>query len=98
MPRVARAVFSGVAHHITQRGNRREDVFYTDEDRQAYLDWLKEYSQNHRLEILAYCLMTNLIHLVGVPRTEEGLQAVLKLCSANIFHPRICGAQSTGFW
>ena len=37
MPRVARAVFSGVAHHITQRGNRREDVFYTDEDRQAYL-------------------------------------------------------------
>ncbi len=78
MPRVARAVFSGVAHHITQRGNRREDVFYTDEDRQAYLDWLKEYSQKNRLEILAYCLMTNHIHLVGVPRTEEGLQAVLK--------------------
>ena len=78
MPRVARAVFSGVAHHITQRGNRREDVFYTDEDRQAYLDWLKEYSQKNRLEILAYCLMTNHIHLVGVPRTEDGLQAVLK--------------------
>ena len=37
MPRVAQAVFSSVAHHITQRGNRREDVFYTDEDRQAYL-------------------------------------------------------------
>ena len=78
MPRVARAVFSGVAHHITQRGNRRKDVFYTDEDRQAYLDWLKEYSQKNRLEILAYCLMTNHIHLAGVPRTEEGLQAVLK--------------------
>ena len=67
-----------MAHHITQRGNRREDVFYTDEDRQAYLDWLKEYSQKNRLEILAYCLMTNHIHLVGVLRTKEGLQAELK--------------------
>ena len=78
MPRVARTVFSGVPHHITQRGNRCEDVFYSNEDRQVYLSWLKEYSQKHKLDIIAYCLMANHIHLIVVPRTEDALQAVLK--------------------
>jgi putative transposase len=46
MPRLARNVFRGVPHHITQRGNRREGVFFTYDDRHAYLNWLKEYSKN----------------------------------------------------
>ncbi len=78
MPRQARTVFAGVPHHITQRGNRREDVFYTDEDREIYLEWLKEYCSKHKVEILAYCLMSNHIHLVALPKTEDGLQSVLK--------------------
>ena len=78
MPRLARNVFPGVPHHITQRGNRREDVFFTDDDRHAYLNWLKEYSQQHQVDILANCLMTNHIHLVVVPNTEEGLNRMLK--------------------
>jgi len=43
MPKQARAVFVGVPHHITQIGNCREDVFFTNEDRDVYLRWLKEY-------------------------------------------------------
>lgn len=78
MPRLARTVFANVPHHITQRGNRREDVFFTDEDYQTYLDWLQHYSQKHQLDILAYCLVTNHIHLVVVPRNENSLQQVLK--------------------
>ena len=78
MPRLSRTVFAGVPHHITQRGNRREDIFFTDEDRQAYLMWLKEYSEQHDVEILAYCLMTNHIHLVAIPANENGLQRMLK--------------------
>ena len=78
MPRLARTVFAGVPHHITQRGNRREDVFFTDDDRAAYLSWLLEYSEKHQVEILAYCLMTNHIHLVAVPSSDDGLQKVLK--------------------
>ena len=78
MPRLARTVIAEVPHHITQRGNRREDVFFADEDYQAYLEWLQYYSQQHHLEILAYCLMTNHIHLVAVPNTENSLQQVLK--------------------
>lgn len=78
MPRLARTVFAGVPHYITQRGNRREDVFYTDEDREIYLEWLKTYCDLHKVEILAYCLMPNQIHFVALPKTETGLQLVLK--------------------
>jgi len=39
MPRLARSVFPDIPHHITQRGNRREDVFFTGEDRLVYLEW-----------------------------------------------------------
>ena len=78
MPRQARTVFAGVPHHVTQRGNRREDVFFDDEDRVTYLDWLQQYSELHKVEILAYCLMTNHIHLIALPETEAGLQSMLK--------------------
>ena len=78
MPRLARSVFAGIHHHITQRGNRRGDVFFTDEDRHAYLSWLKEYSHKNQIDILAYCLMTNHIHLVAVPKSDTGLQQTLK--------------------
>ncbi len=78
MPRLARTVFAGVPHHITQRGNRREDVFFSDEDRHAYLAWLKDYAERHDADILAYCLMTNHVHLVVVPASEDGPHQVLK--------------------
>ncbi len=78
MPRLPRAVFAGFPHHITQRGNRREPVFFDDEDRLLYLAWLKEYSDQHQVEVLAYCLMTNHIHLIAVPATSDGLHLALK--------------------
>ncbi len=78
MPRQARVVFPNIPHHIIQRGNRREDVFFSDNDRKQYLEWLKEYCKEQKVEILAYCLMTNHIHLLAVPSTEDGLQRVLK--------------------
>ena len=78
MPRLARPVFSGVPHHITQRGNRRENVFFSDADREAYLEWLAQYGAKHGVEVLAYCLMTNHIHVVAVPEQEDGLERVFR--------------------
>ncbi len=78
MPRVARSVFAGVPHHVTQRGNRRENVFFSDEDRRVYLAWLGDYCQKHSVEILAYCLMPNHVHLVLVPERDDGLERALK--------------------
>jgi len=78
MSRLARIVFAGVPHHITQRRDRREDGFYVEEDYQTYLEWLSYYSRQHRLEVLAYCLMTNHIHLVVAASNENSFQQVLK--------------------
>ncbi len=78
MPRLARTVFAHLPHHITQRGNRREDVFFDDEDRETYLQWLGEYAAKFKVEVAGYCLMSNHIHLILIPSTEDGLQKVLK--------------------
>ena len=51
MPRLARTVCARVPHHITQRGNRRETVFFTDDDRQAYLGWLQYVARMERSAI-----------------------------------------------
>jgi putative transposase len=67
-----------VPYHVTQRGNRRERVFFDDSDRQAYLNFLGHYSERHSLEVLAYCLMDNHVHLVVVPATVASLRRALK--------------------
>jgi putative transposase len=78
MPRLARRVFAGLPHHVVQRGNRREDVFFCDADRSTYLDWMRQYCDEARVRILAYCLMTNHVHLVAVPMSDEGLEMALR--------------------
>jgi putative transposase len=78
MPRVARVVFPGVPHHVTQRGNRRGAVFFNDADCLAYLCRLRERASRHGIEVLAYCLMPNHVHLVVVPRHSDGLHRALK--------------------
>ena len=78
MPRLARIVSLGVPHHVTQRGNRREDVFFTDEDRVAYLEWMRESCARHRVAVLAYCLMTNHIHVIVVPPRHNALENVFR--------------------
>ncbi len=78
MPRQARSVFANIPHHVTQRGNRQSDVFFSNADKDYYLKLLKRYAQDHEVEVLAYCLMTNHIHLILMPSTDDGLQKVLK--------------------
>lgn len=78
MSRLARIVVPGFPHHVTQRGNRRADVFETDGDREAYLRFLKRYADRRGLAVWAYCLMTNHIHLVAVPAQEQSLALALR--------------------
>ena len=73
MPRHSRIVIPDVAYHITQRGNYRQKVFYKKEDYLQYCDWLNEYAKKYHLELLAYCLMPNHIHVIATPSTEESL-------------------------
>jgi putative transposase len=73
MPRIARIVLPGMPHHVVQRGNNRQDVFFVDDDRRAYLELLAEQSKRHGLGLLAYCLMSNHVHLIVVPRSGASL-------------------------
>ncbi|MBN1362923.1 MAG: transposase [Sedimentisphaerales bacterium] len=73
MARIARTVVAGCAHHLTQWGNNREDVFFDDDDRRVYLEMLSEQADRYGLVIEGYCLMSNHVHLVAVPQTEEAL-------------------------
>ena len=59
MPRIARAVATVFPHHVVQRGNNRERVFFEKEDRENYLSLVKKYSEKWNSPILAYCLMSN---------------------------------------
>lgn len=78
MSRKSRIVIAGNPHHITQRGNRRQVVFFTDDDRGLYLDLLRFYTKKHGVYVLAYCLMTNHVHHVLIPEAKDGLANVLK--------------------
>ena len=77
MPRSARLVLPGQIHHVTQRGVRSQEIFWTDDDRLLYLDLLKYESKRQRVKILAYCLMTNHVHFLMVPEEALGLARVI---------------------
>ena len=77
MPRTGRIAIVDVPHHITQRGNNRQDVFFVDDDRHVYLSILKEQAEKYTLEILGWCLMTNHIHIIASPKTPESLAKAL---------------------
>ena len=78
MPRTARVVIPGCVHHVTQRGNNRQDVFFVDADRQMFLQYLREAAERFALRVEGYCLMTNHIHLVVTPQREDSLAGALK--------------------
>ncbi len=73
MPREARIVIPELPHHIIQRGNRNQRVFFTSLDKKYYLDILTYYCQKERVEIWCYCLMDNHVHLIAVPPTTSSL-------------------------
>lgn len=73
MARIARVVVPGCPHHITQRGNRRQQTFFCDDDYLAYLDLMAEWCRKLQVVIWAWCLMPNHVHLIAVPQSEEGL-------------------------
>jgi len=77
MARLARIVVPGVAHHVIQRGNRRQEVFFEDTDYGAYLDLISTSCASARVKCLAWCLMPNHVHLILVPHDEDGLRAAL---------------------
>lgn len=77
MPRIARVVAVGAPHHVTQRGNNRQQVFFSQADRRIYLALLRAQAERYKLDILGYCLMSNHVHLVVIPNRGNSLAKAL---------------------
>lgn len=77
MPRIARVIAPGIPHHITQRGNRRMQTFFGDKDYKAYVDIMAEWCFKYSVQIWAYCLMPNHVHMIAVPKTEDDLRRAI---------------------
>jgi putative transposase len=97
--RLARAVFPGLPHHVTQRGNGRQQTFFDDDDYAFYRALLREHCKAASVAVWAYCLMPNHVHLILVPADEDGLRRALARVHriyAGRVHERL---QRTGhFW
>ncbi len=78
MPRNARCVAPGIAYHVTQRGTNGQRVFFSDSDRNSYLRLLAANREDAGARILAWCLMSNHIHLIVVPEHTDSLATLLR--------------------
>jgi putative transposase len=78
MPRRARIAIPGLPHHVTHRGNRRGETFLSDGDRETYLRRLLRAGEHLGLELWAYCLMTNHVHLVVRPVRPDSLARTIR--------------------
>jgi putative transposase len=73
MARLPRIVVPGCPHHVINRGNRRQTVFFSDMDKKYYYELLKRESTKAKISILIYCFMDNHVHLIAVPETVDAL-------------------------
>jgi putative transposase len=78
MARLARVVAADVPHHVTRRGNARRFILDCDADRRVYLDLLREHIKGCRVSLIGYCLMSNHVHLVLIPREPKALARALR--------------------
>jgi putative transposase len=99
MARLARAVFPGLPHHVTQRGKGRARTFFCDDDYRLYRDLLAEHARAAGVEVWAWVLMPNNVHLILVPHDPDALRRALALVHrryAGYIHSRL---KRTGhFW
>jgi len=79
LARLPRFVLPGQPLHVIQRGIGRQNIFRSDEDYQFYLDRLFDASNKHQCDIHAYVLMTNHVHFLVTPHTEDGIGKMMQM-------------------
>lgn len=79
MPRIPRLVVPGLPHHVTQRGNRRQPVFFRESDYRLYRRLLAEQCEKDRVDVWSHCQLPNHVHLILVPSDSDGLRRVMSV-------------------
>jgi putative transposase len=75
--RLARIIVPGYPHHVTQRGNRRQKTFFCEDDYRHYVALIGKWCRRRNVEIWAYCLMPNHVHLIALPSSQDGLRRAI---------------------
>jgi putative transposase len=78
MPRQPRLIVAGYPHHLVIRGNNRSAIFYSEKDRHFFIDSLLDVKEDTGCLIYSYCLMTNHVHLLAEPETEDGIRRMIQ--------------------
>src|SRR5205807_9295800 len=71
MARALRTDFAGALHHVTSRGNERRPIFYDDNDREVFLEFLGQTVRRFGWSVSAFVLMTN--HFLVIQTSEANL-------------------------
>lgn len=97
MPRMARVVLPHYPHHIVQRGHNRQVTFAETADFERYLATLREFKEEYGVQLYAFCLMTNHVHLLLAPRESTGIGKLMKRLAARQtrHHNRLEGRSGT---
>ena len=99
MARLARVIIPDVPVHVTQRGNGRQKVFFSELDYRLYRDWLGEACRQAKVGVWAWCLMPNHVHLILTPSDEDGLRAALARAHRRYAgHGNARGRRTGHFW
>ena len=83
MPRSARLVVPGLPFHLTHRGNNKQKIFFSNEDRRKYLFWFEGACQKWGMKVLSFCLMDNHVHYVAIAEHFNSFAKVI-----NVVHRR----------
>ncbi len=86
MARLPRISPPDIPVHVIQRGNNRQACFVANEDHGAYVGWLKEYSKKYKVEIHAWVMMTNHVHLLCTPRQEGGISRMMQSLGVDMYN------------
>jgi putative transposase len=78
MARLPRLSIPGGLHHVVQKGNNREAIVRTDADRQRLLEGAFEHAQLAGVDVHAYALLDNQLHLLLTPRTAQSLPLMMQ--------------------
>ncbi len=99
MARLPRVSPVNVPQHIIQRGNNRQACFASKQDFASYVNWLKEYSKKYFVDIHAWVLMTNHVHLLCTPRMSNSISLMMQsLGRQYVRYFNVCYGRSGTLW
>lgn len=83
MPRRPRNYLPGYTYHLVQRGVNRSRTFFRPDDYRIYLNLWSRFASKYRLDVHAYCLMSNHVHFLVTPREERSISSATRDVGAN---------------